>query len=85
MSFSKNKDITDLIVPEDDLLSFQTPKFDAVRAAYSKDFKPASSNQDLLQRINEIFPPNSKKKKKKKEDEESSGFNIDNDNDPINL
>jgi len=85
MSFSKEDDITDLIVPESDLLIFNTPKFNAVRAAYSKNFKAAPKSKDLLKRINEIFPMNSKKLQKKNKEDESEGFSIDKDDDPLIL
>jgi len=80
MQAIENEDITDLLVPEDDLLTFQAPSYNAIRSAYSKSFKPKTTNKSPITRIEELFPKESSNDKKEDKD---PGFSIDHDDNPL--
>ena len=71
---NKNKEVTDLIITEDDLLTFDIPDIKQVQAAYSKKFRTTPANE--IKHINDIFPKKSVIK------DEVPGYSID-DQDPI--
>ena len=79
MHTNKDNEVNDLIIPEDDLLSFQAPSFDAVLGAYSHSFKAKPVKQNSIKLIDEIFP----KENKNDKDSEDPGFSIDDDDDPL--
>lgn len=76
----ENEDITDLLIPEDDLLSFQAPSYNTIRSAYSKSFKPKVVNKNPIKHIEELFPKKDKTQLKKND---NPGFSIDQDDDPL--
>ncbi|MFK5984615.1 MAG: hypothetical protein QM479_04200 [Pseudomonadota bacterium] len=82
MLSNENDDITDLIIPEDDLLSFQVPTFEAVRCAYSKSFNNDKLNP--IKHIEQLFPKKPNKHQQTK-DNEPPAYSIDKDEDPINI
>lgn len=76
----ENEDITELLIPEDDVLNFHAPSYNAIRSAYSKSFKAKPVTTNTRIRIEELFPKNSNNNPGKNED---PGFSIDQDNDPL--
>jgi hypothetical protein len=81
MSTNKSNEVKNLIIPEDDLLSFQAPSFDAVLGAYSHSFKAKPVKKNTIKKIEELFPK--KSHKKNDNNSEDSGFSIDEDEDPL--
>ncbi|MFK5895300.1 MAG: hypothetical protein QM504_18970 [Pseudomonadota bacterium] len=81
MQTNKNNEVKNLIIPEDDLISFHTPSYDAVRGAYSPSFKAKPVKQSLIKKIEKLFPKNSNNKRDK--ESEDPGFSIDDDADPL--
>ncbi len=80
----KDDDVTDLIVAEDELLNFELPTFNAVRAAYSKSFKHKPASETAIQHIEHLFPKRTQINNSDKTDD-SPGFSIDKDEDPLNI
>jgi hypothetical protein len=80
MHAKENEDITDLLIPEDELLNFQAPTYNAIRSAYSKSFKATATKKNPIKRIEELFP---KQNKKQQQDNDVPGFSIDSDEDPL--
>ena len=80
MQAIENEDITDLLIPEDELLSFHVPSYNAIRLAYSKSFKPKIVNKNPIKHIEELFP---KKDKTQLKENDDPGFSIDQDDDPL--
>lgn len=81
MKATNNNNIVDLIIPEDELLSFQAPSLDKIRSAYGKSYNEYVD--DPLEHIERLFPKPSPRNRKINKEQDDPGFSIDNDDDPL--